>query len=71
MIRDHPNDERIKKIVSKLDADNDGLIAMNEILKLEDVQKDGHGIVVETPSANTSAIDATKKADANAPSAKS
>lgn len=34
VIQDHPNDERISKIVTKLDSDNDGLIAMNEILSL-------------------------------------
>lgn len=42
VIRDHPNDDRINKIVTKLDSDNDGLIAINEILGLES-DKEGHG----------------------------
>ena len=34
VIRDHPNDERIKKIVNALDADGDGVVALQELLKL-------------------------------------
>jgi Ca2+-binding EF-hand superfamily protein len=34
VIRDHPNDERISKIIAKLDSDNDGLVAMHEIRAL-------------------------------------
>ncbi|KAI8822125.1 LETM1-like protein-domain-containing protein [Fimicolochytrium jonesii] len=44
LIRDHPDDERIKRIVMKLDADGDGVVAMSEILFLaEEAEKEGHG----------------------------
>ncbi|KAI9011346.1 LETM1-like protein-domain-containing protein [Gaertneriomyces semiglobifer] len=47
VIRDHPDDERIKKIVVKLDADGDGVVAMDEILVLaEEAEKEGHGEMV-------------------------
>jgi LETM1 and EF-hand domain-containing protein 1, mitochondrial len=35
-IRDHPNDDRIKKIVTKLDSDKDGFVALNELLTFKD-----------------------------------
>ncbi|KAJ3303156.1 hypothetical protein HDV03_004144 [Kappamyces sp. JEL0829] len=48
VIKDHPNDERISKIVTKLDADNDGLVAMQEIMALMDHgTNDGHGEVIK------------------------
>jgi LETM1 and EF-hand domain-containing protein 1 len=34
IIRDHPNDERISKIVKKIDSDNDGVVTINEILSV-------------------------------------
>ena len=34
IIEDNPNDERILKIIAKLDSDNDGLVAMHEIRAL-------------------------------------
>lgn len=34
LIRNHPNDERIKAIVAKLDADADGLVALPELISL-------------------------------------
>ena len=34
VIQDHPNDDRIKKIVKKLDSDGDGYIALQGLLKL-------------------------------------
>jgi LETM1 and EF-hand domain-containing protein 1 len=46
VIRDRPNDERIKKIVNQLDGDHDGLVAMNEILMLVQ-DKEGHGEIIE------------------------
>ncbi|TPX63225.1 hypothetical protein SpCBS45565_g06785 [Spizellomyces sp. 'palustris'] len=47
VIRDHPDDERIKKIVVKLDADGDGVVAMDEILHLADeAEKEGHGEII-------------------------
>ena len=47
VIQAHPNDERIKKIIKNLDADGDGLVALQEVLKLvEDSSKEGHGEVV-------------------------
>ncbi|KAI9102719.1 LETM1-like protein-domain-containing protein [Phlyctochytrium arcticum] len=47
VIRDHPDDERIKKIVMKLDADGDGVVAMEEILHLADeAEKEGHGEII-------------------------
>lgn len=46
VIRDRPNDERIKKIVNQLDGDHDGLVAMNEILALVENQE-GHGEVTK------------------------
>ena len=50
VIRDHPEDERIKKIVRRLDADGDGLVTMEEIRKLvergKEVPREGYGIVV-------------------------
>lgn len=46
VIRDHPDDERINKIVKKLDADNDGMVLLDEIIKLDDSEgKDGVGEV--------------------------
>ena len=36
VIRDHPNDERIAKIVKKLDQDEDGFVAMNELIQQVD-----------------------------------
>jgi LETM1 and EF-hand domain-containing protein 1, mitochondrial len=46
VIRDHPNDERISKIVARLDSDNDGLVAVNEILKLaEKYESEGKKVV--------------------------
>ncbi len=51
VIRDHPNDERINKIIKKLDADDDGLVAMHEIMAMVDAKdletKEGHGEVLE------------------------
>ena len=50
VIRDHPDDERINKIVKKLDADNDGMVLFDEIIKLDDSDgKDGVG-EVRSPS---------------------
>lgn len=47
LIRDHPDDERIKKIVMKLDADGDGVVAMDEIIHLaEEAEKEGHGEIL-------------------------
>ncbi|RKO95482.1 hypothetical protein CAUPRSCDRAFT_12816, partial [Caulochytrium protostelioides] len=44
IIRNHPEDERIRRIVQRLDADGDGLVAMEEIAVLiDDAQRDGHG----------------------------
>ncbi len=37
LIRDHPNDERIKKIVKQLDKDGDGLVALSEIIILAEM----------------------------------
>lgn len=34
VIQQHPNDERIKKIVKKLDADGDGYVALQSLLEL-------------------------------------
>ena len=46
IIKDHPEDSRIAKIVAKLDSDNDGLVTMNEILFLAQ-EKQGHGSIVD------------------------
>ncbi|KAJ3152301.1 hypothetical protein HDU89_001521 [Geranomyces variabilis] len=47
VIRDHPDDERIKRIVVKLDADGDGVVAMDEILLLaNEAEKEGHGEII-------------------------
>ncbi|KAJ3023420.1 hypothetical protein HKX48_003337 [Thoreauomyces humboldtii] len=47
-IRDHPDDERIKRIVMKLDADGDGVVAMDEILALaNEAEKEGHGEIIQ------------------------
>ena len=46
IIRDHPEDARIAKIISKLDSDNDGLVTMNEIMFLAE-EKQGHGSIVD------------------------
>ncbi|KAJ3156689.1 hypothetical protein HDU86_003913 [Geranomyces michiganensis] len=47
VIRDHPDDERIKQIVVKLDADGDGVVAMDEILLLaNEAEKEGHGEII-------------------------
>ncbi|KAL7751592.1 LETM1 domain-containing protein ylh47 [Sorochytrium milnesiophthora] len=49
IIRSKPeDDERIKKIVKKLDVDNDGLVTVEELLALakESQEKEGHGVVV-------------------------
>ncbi|TPX62897.1 hypothetical protein PhCBS80983_g00074 [Powellomyces hirtus] len=47
VIRDHPDDERIKRIVVKLDADGDGVVAMDEILALaEEAEQEGHGEII-------------------------
>lgn len=46
VIRDRPDDERIKKIVKRLDTDHDGLVAMNEILSLVE-DNEGHGKVMK------------------------
>ena len=46
IIRDRPNDDRIKKIVTQLDGDNDGMVAMNEILSLVQ-ENEGHGEVLD------------------------
>ncbi|KAJ3278994.1 hypothetical protein HK104_001860 [Borealophlyctis nickersoniae] len=48
VIRDHPDDERIQRIVMKLDADGDGRVAMDEIIHLaEEAEKEGHGEIVQ------------------------
>ncbi|KAJ3033156.1 hypothetical protein HDV00_006685 [Rhizophlyctis rosea] len=48
VIRDHPDDERIKRIVMKLDTDGDGKVAMEEIIHLaEEAEKEGHGEIVK------------------------
>lgn len=46
IIRDHPEDARIAKIISKLDSDNDGLVTMNEIMFLAE-EKQGHGSIMD------------------------
>lgn len=48
LIQAHPNDDRIKKIIKNLDADGDGLVALQEVLKLVEASsnKEGHGEVV-------------------------
>jgi LETM1 and EF-hand domain-containing protein 1, mitochondrial len=54
VIRDRPNDERIKKIVNQLDGDKDGVVAIDEILSLvADKDKEGHGEVVGDKKAET------------------
>ncbi|EGF80620.1 hypothetical protein BATDEDRAFT_10944 [Batrachochytrium dendrobatidis JAM81] len=61
-IRDHPNDNRIKKILTDLDSDGDGMVALQEILTLvEDADNEGHGEVL--PDKRES----EKKAKAAAP----
>ena len=46
VIQNHPNDDRIKKIIQKLDADGDGLVALKQVLELaEDAGNEGHGKV--------------------------
>lgn len=53
VIRDHPDDERINKIVKKLDADNDGMVLLDEIVKLDDgTGKDGVG-EIRTPEKSS------------------
>ena len=48
VIRNRPNDDRIKKIVNQLDADHDGLIAINELLQVK--VQEGHGEVLKPDS---------------------
>ncbi|KAJ3119256.1 hypothetical protein HK098_005628 [Nowakowskiella sp. JEL0407] len=51
VINDHPDDERIKKIVKALDADQDGRVALHEIMALvSQRESEGHGVVVEDKS---------------------
>ena len=51
MISEKEDEERIKRLVQKLDTDNDGLIDLQEVLKyakeLEDSEAEGHGTIKE------------------------
>lgn len=48
VIKNHPEDERIKNIVKKLDKDSDGFVALQEIIHLAEEEynrSEGTGIV--------------------------
>ncbi|KAJ3212718.1 hypothetical protein HDU67_003635 [Dinochytrium kinnereticum] len=48
VIRDHPGNERIRKIVRRLDADGDGSVSMKEILEMvSETEKVGTGVVIK------------------------
>ncbi|KAJ1549886.1 hypothetical protein HK096_009896 [Nowakowskiella sp. JEL0078] len=50
ILHDHPDDERIKKIVNTLDADKDGRISLDEIMALvKKSENEGHGVVIDEP----------------------
>jgi LETM1 and EF-hand domain-containing protein 1 len=57
VIRDNPGDERMKKIVKRLDSDGDGVISIPEVLAMiqDMAEKEGHGVVMPpmTPSVAT------------------
>ena len=65
VIRDHPDDERINKIVKKLDADNDGMVLLDEIIKLDDPEnpKDGVGEVRNSSNPVPSTAKSTGSSD--------
>ncbi len=49
VIRDRPNDERIQAIIEHLDKDNDGIVAINEIIALaEEKELESLGNVVKS-----------------------
>ncbi|RKP20655.1 LETM1-domain-containing protein [Rozella allomycis CSF55] len=51
MMRDHPDEAKIKEIVSKLDKDGDGFVFLNEIVQYP--KPEGHGKVEsESPKEN-------------------
>lgn len=67
VIKDNPNDYRIKKIVKKLDTDGDGVVALHEILVIAEQAEsnnEGTGVVVDkkATSATTSTSTATTAA---------
>ncbi|KAI8847845.1 LETM1-like protein-domain-containing protein [Chytridium lagenaria] len=48
VIRDNPGDERIRKIVRRLDADGDGSVSMKEILEMvKETECEGTGVVMK------------------------
>jgi Ca2+-binding EF-hand superfamily protein len=55
VIQAHPNDERINKIIQKLDSDKDGKVALDEILALVDEGKEGHGEILKKDEKKESA----------------
>ncbi len=67
VIQAHPNDERIKKIIKNLDADGDGLVALQEVLKLvEDSNKEGHGeVVADAKSPSGPVLSKSEKSPTN------
>ena len=67
VIRDHPDDERINKIVKKLDADNDGMVLLDEIVKLDDgTGKDGVG-EIRTPEKPTTSSNSVSESPSTPP----
>ncbi|KAI8814261.1 LETM1-like protein-domain-containing protein [Cladochytrium replicatum] len=62
VLADHPDDDRIKRIVKKLDRDDDGRVALTEIIHLaSETEKEGYGVVID-PAAPKNATDG-KSAD--------
>ncbi|KAJ3094610.1 hypothetical protein HDU97_007872 [Phlyctochytrium planicorne] len=52
VIRDNPGDERIKKIVKRLDSDGDGAVSLAEIQAMvSETEKEGTGVVIKDEPA--------------------
>ncbi|KAI9209226.1 LETM1-like protein-domain-containing protein [Polychytrium aggregatum] len=57
VIKDYPNDDRVKHIVKELDVDGDGFVSIAEVLVLaqEHSNKEGYGVVLKQVKADNMA----------------
>ncbi|KAF9116138.1 hypothetical protein BGX27_004721 [Mortierella sp. AM989] len=63
VIKHAPDEEKIKQIVKKLDADGDGLVLLSHIVELADLveQEEGTGVLVEGKKTHGKDIEAEKE----------